>query len=515
MNQIKKYAFVILMLTILTSIVFASKLNVGVALVKDRKTEIMIGEENYKTILENASLALQRVFIPNIMIEADSVVDGVLQFFDAVVFVSCSALDNSLKDPLETFVQNGGVLAVTYDTGLYNVEGEKLADYWLDDLLKISQPVIAKNPFTVNIPFDNNVSILSATVLVKPVNNALGLGSFSESPDYVPFVKTDHTLYSSLNLFTAKADKNTQVLEDFFIEELVSLINKDYAGLVYMAYEDLKPLASETRNLLRVSQREYRKTEKVKTPSSEISELYELSLLYSKAMQFAVEYRSSFHLPRYTMPANKVANELYEKASLVKIPYKTITTRGTYWANKVEVFASEQIPDNPIVFIGDSLTDRYQLKKYYPNKPVVNRGIGGDVASGLWDRKHLLGLEKKPTSVFVMVGTNNLLYNIQLFTYISDVEKFLLYIKEEVPETKIFVQSICPMAAKHNVLPKTIQNYNQDLKAMALKNGFTYVDIYSLFAGKDGYIKPELTIDGVHFTPLGYEIWTQKINELI
>lgn len=503
------------MLTILTGIVFASELSIGVALVKDRKTEILIGEEKYMAILENASLAMQRVFIPNIIIEADSVADGVLQFFDAAVFVSCSALDNSLKDPLEIFFQSGGVLAVTYDTGLYNVEGERLDNYWLADLLNISQPVVTKNPFTINIPVENDESISSTTVLVKPVNNALGMGSFVESSDYVPFIKTDHTLYSSLNLFTAKNDKKAQVLEIFFIDELISLINKDYSGIVFMDYEDLKPLASETRNLLRVSQREYRKTEKVKAPSPEINELYGLSLLYSKAMQFAVEYRSDFHLPRYTMPANKVANELYKKASLVKIPYQTITARGDYWANKVEVFASERIPDNPIIFIGDSLTDRYQLEKYYPNKPAVNRGIGGDVASGLWDRKHLVGLEKKPTAVFVMIGTNNLLYNIQLFTYISEVEKFLLYIQEQVPETKIFVQSICPMASKHNVLPQTIQSYNQDLKAMAEKNGFTYVDIYSLFAGKDGYIKPELTVDGVHFTPLGYEIWTRKINELI
>ncbi len=503
------------MLTIFTSIVFASEFSVGVALVKDHKTEILIGEENYKVILENASLAMQRVFVPNIIIEADSVSDGVLQFFDAVVFVSCSALDNSLKEPLAKFVQEGGVLAVTYDTGLYNVQGERLEHYWLADYLNISQPIIAKNPFTVSIPVDNDISFSSTTVLVKPVNKALGMGSFEESPEFIPFVKTENSLYSSLNLFAAKDDKNTQVLEDFFVAELVSLINKDYAGLVFMDYEDLKPLASETRNFLRVSQREYRKTAKVKTLSSEVNELYELSLLYSKAMQFAVEYRSNFHLPRYTMPAKKVANELYEKASLVKIPYQTIISRGSYWANKVEVFASEQIPDNPIIFIGDSLTDRYQLEKYYPNHPVVNRGIGGDVASGLWDRKHLLGLDKKPTSVFVMIGTNNLLYNIQLFTYLSDVEKFLLYIQEQVPETKIIVQSICPLAAKQNILPQTIQSYNQELKTMAHKNGFTYVDIYSLFADKDGYIKPELTVDGVHFTPLGYEIWTRKINEFI
>ncbi|HHY18796.1 MAG TPA: hypothetical protein GX522_02760, partial [Firmicutes bacterium] len=145
----------------------------------------------------------------------------------------------------------------------------------------------------------------------------------------------------------------------------------------------------------------------------------------------------------------------------------------------------------------------------------INRGVGGDFATGLWDRKHLLGLEKDPQAIFVMIGTNNFIYNNQLFSYLSDVEKFLLYLKENAPNSRIFLHSICPMAKSVNVSPQTIQETNKELEKLAQNNNITYIDLYSLFADENGYIRSELTVDGVHFTPLGYKIWTDKVKELL
>src|ERR1700757_3158214 len=34
--------------------------------------------------------------------------------------------------------------------------------------------------------------------------------------------------------------------------------------------------------------------------------------------------------------------------------------------------------DNRVVFFGDSITDIWKLENYFPGKPYVNRGIGGE-----------------------------------------------------------------------------------------------------------------------------------------
>ncbi|MBR2322966.1 MAG: lipolytic protein G-D-S-L family, partial [Clostridia bacterium] len=36
-----------------------------------------------------------------------------------------------------------------------------------------------------------------------------------------------------------------------------------------------------------------------------------------------------------------------------------------------------------VAFLGDSLTDGYDLEKYYPQYLVLNRGIGGETTFGL------------------------------------------------------------------------------------------------------------------------------------
>ena len=115
----------------------------------------------------------------------------------------------------------------------------------------------------------------------------------------------------------------------------------------------------------------------------------------------------------------------------------------------------------------------------------------------------------------MMLGINNVTANIQLPTYLEDMEKVLLYIKETVPGAEIYVQSICPLARNYYISPYTIQNLNAELQKLAAKHGFTYVDIYSSMADESGYLKEELTSDGVHFTTLGYDVWASVLKQYL
>ena len=60
-----------------------------------------------------------------------------------------------------------------------------------------------------------------------------------------------------------------------------------------------------------------------------------------------------------------------------------------------------------IAFIGDSLTDGYDVKAYYPDFLVSNRGIGGDTTFDLEGRIQVSLYDLKPKVVVMLIGNSN------------------------------------------------------------------------------------------------------------
>ena len=83
-----------------------------------------------------------------------------------------------------------------------------------------------------------------------------------------------------------------------------------------------------------------------------------------------------------------------------------------YYDNKIQLYESENLilGDNQtdIAFIGDSLTDAYDVKSYYPEYTVTNRGIGGDTTFGVEERLKVSLFDIKPKVVVMLIGANNM-----------------------------------------------------------------------------------------------------------
>ncbi|MEZ5396580.1 MAG: GDSL-type esterase/lipase family protein [Bryobacterales bacterium] len=61
-----------------------------------------------------------------------------------------------------------------------------------------------------------------------------------------------------------------------------------------------------------------------------------------------------------------------------------------------------------VVFLGDSITDGWQLNQYFPGKPYLNRGIGGQITGQMLGRLKADVLDRKPRVVVLLGGTNDL-----------------------------------------------------------------------------------------------------------
>ena len=185
-----------------------------------------------------------------------------------------------------------------------------------------------------------------------------------------------------------------------------------------------------------------------------------------------------------------------------------------YRESKLSVYEKENAMyddyEVDVAFLGDSLTDGYDLKKHYPDFLVVNRGIGGDTTFGLEERIDVSLYDLKPKIAVMLIGANN------MDTMFENYEELLKGFKENVPNTKIVLLSLTSMSGEWGRKNQLASYNNVKIKLLAEEYGFEYIDLYSaLFNIEAGEIYAEYTTDGGHLTELGYEVLTQQITPVI
>src|SRR3974390_2596692 len=67
--------------------------------------------------------------------------------------------------------------------------------------------------------------------------------------------------------------------------------------------------------------------------------------------------------------------------------------------------------ENRVVFFGDSITDIWKLEDYFPGKPYVNRGIGGQTTPQMLVRFRQDVVDLQPKVVVILAGTNDIAGN--------------------------------------------------------------------------------------------------------
>jgi len=196
----------------------------------------------------------------------------------------------------------------------------------------------------------------------------------------------------------------------------------------------------------------------------------------------------------------------------MEISREVFDKRGIYWENRITVFLQETIPTKPIVFIGDSLIERFQLERYF-GKGFVNRGIGGDHADGLWERRDLLALDKDPKALFFMVGINDLLFDYKRDEVPYHLERIVSYAKQKAPGAKIVIHSICPVRNWERPTPEELIKINGELQTLAAKYEAAYIDLFQHFKDENNLIQEKYTIDGVHLSEEAYELWANEVKK--
>lgn len=185
-----------------------------------------------------------------------------------------------------------------------------------------------------------------------------------------------------------------------------------------------------------------------------------------------------------------------------------------YRANKMSIYVDENNKyddyEVDIAFLGDSLTDGYNVETYYPQYLVSNRGISGETTIGLESRLQISIYDLKPKVAVMLIGANN------MDTMFDNYEEILKGFKENLPNTKIILLSLTSMSGEWGKKNQLAAYNNVKIKMLAEKYSFAYVDLYSALLNlESGEIFSEYTTDGGHLTNLGYEVLTKEITPAV
>jgi len=171
--------------------------------------------------------------------------------------------------------------------------------------------------------------------------------------------------------------------------------------------------------------------------------------------------------------------------------------------------------ENRVVFFGDSITDIWHLDEYFPGKPYVNRGIGGQTTPQMLLRFHQDVIDLHPKVVVILAGTNDIAGNTGPMR-LEDIEANYASMADiaRANNVRVVFSSVLPV---HNYTPQSqnlfaqrspskILELNRWLKNYCQTNACVYLDYFGAMVDDKGLLKRGLADDGLHPNAAGFKI---------
>ena len=209
--------------------------------------------------------------------------------------------------------------------------------------------------------------------------------------------------------------------------------------------------------------------------------------------------------------------------------------------------ANEQLKTQPadpkrVVFMGDSITDFWRLEEYFPGKPYVNRGIGGQTTPQMLVRMYPDVIDLKPAAMVLLAGTNDIARNTGPMTA-EMIQQNIMAMTELAQRhgIKVILCSVLPVsdypflkqqsgqplpaAGPGPPLPRVrmtegrppadILKLNRWLRDYASQVNAIYVDYFSAVADDKGWLTDAYSGDGLHPNAQGYKVMAPLVAAAI
>jgi lysophospholipase L1-like esterase len=181
--------------------------------------------------------------------------------------------------------------------------------------------------------------------------------------------------------------------------------------------------------------------------------------------------------------------------------------------------------------MGDSITDLWQQPRFggfFPGKDYVDRGISGQTTPQMLIRFRPDVIALHPKAVVILAGTNDIAGNTGPMT-LSAIEDNLTSMFElaQANGIRVVLASVLPISdyeknkdgqqivRTRQRPPEQIIALNEWMKKYATAHGGVYLDYFSAMVDDKGFLKEELTEDGLHPNQKGYDVMAPLADKAI
>ena len=186
------------------------------------------------------------------------------------------------------------------------------------------------------------------------------------------------------------------------------------------------------------------------------------------------------------------------------------------WEPAIRAFQAkdrvQQPPKGGIVFIGSSSIRGWDVDRFFPGLPVINRGFGGSqIADSVQFADRIL-LPYEPKVVVFYAGDNDIARGKTPEQVAADYRAFVNKVHDALPATRIVFISIKPSILRWRLVDQ-MRRANALIRAVTEKDPqLVFVDIDNPMIGTDGKPRPELfKDDGLHLTDEGFQLWSSLV----
>ncbi|HEX8723638.1 MAG TPA: SGNH/GDSL hydrolase family protein [Pyrinomonadaceae bacterium] len=174
-----------------------------------------------------------------------------------------------------------------------------------------------------------------------------------------------------------------------------------------------------------------------------------------------------------------------------------------------------------VVFMGDSITDSWDdpwAGGFFPGRPYLDRGISGQTTPQMLVRFRPDVLALRPAAVVILAGTNDIAGNTGPMT-LEETEGNLASMSElaRAAGVRVVLASLLPVSdyERRNGQPlvqtarrppEKIRALNDWIRSYAAARGLVFLDYYAATADEKGFLRDELSDDGLHPNARGYEV---------
>ena len=172
-------------------------------------------------------------------------------------------------------------------------------------------------------------------------------------------------------------------------------------------------------------------------------------------------------------------------------------------------FAAVGAPADRIVFLGDSISEQGNWDEWFPDEPVLNRGIGGETSAQVLAR--LDTAINAPRAVLLLIGTNDLSMAVPEDAIVANVRSILDRIENLAPGAPVVLQSVMP---RNPLLRAEIRSLNRRYRELvnATPAKVSYLDLWPALADDDGAMRREFSLDSLHLNGAGYAAWVEVLR---